>query len=280
MTHHARLNMIMLATIIAALIFLYFRPPTEQAQEFSISSLSSEAVQDVRLIKQHDEIVLSKTRGQWRILKPIQARADEKKIAEIILVHQAKAQQRFPLENLERFGLDRAYVQLYLNDEYFGFGSYVPITNQQYVANGEHVYVISPRYGLLFPAHAQDLASRQLLEAEEVPIKFESHQFIVELQQLNWHIRNLQSGKLPDEQTLEQWVKSWQTARAEHILQPHEMDGGFIELANIKISLQDDKNIAVKVLHNADQVVFMRSNEDVGYAFSNEAGQQLLTPFQ
>ena len=58
------------------------------------------------------------------------------------------------------------------------------------------------------------------------------------------------------------------------------MDGGFIELANIKISLQDDKNIAVKVLHNADQVVFMRSNEDVGYAFSNEAGQQLLTPFQ
>ncbi len=280
MTHHARLNMIMLATIIAALIFLYFRPPTEQAQEFSISSLSSEAVQDVRLIKQHDEIVLSKTRGQWRILKPIQARADEKKIAEIILVHQAKAQQRFPLENLERFGLDRAYVQLYLNEEYFGFGSYVPITNQQYVANGEHVYVISPRYGLLFPAHAQDLASRQLLEAEEVPIKFESHQFIVELQQLNWHIRNLQSGKLPDEQTLEQWVKSWQTARAEHILQPHEMDGGFIELANIKISLQDDKNIAVKVLHNADQVVFMRSNEDVGYAFSNEAGQQLLTPFQ
>ena len=191
MTHHARLNMIMLATIIAALIFLYFRPPTEQAQEFSISSLSSEAVQDVRLIKQHDEIVLSKTRGQWRILKPIQARADEKKIAEIILVHQAKAQQRFPLENLERFGLDRAYVQLYLNEEYFGFGSYVPITNQQYVANGEHVYVISPRYGLLFPAHAQDLASRQLLEAEEVPIKFESHQFIVELQQLNWHIRNL-----------------------------------------------------------------------------------------
>lgn len=280
MTHHARLNMIMLATIIAALIFLYFRPPTEQAQEFSISSLSSEAVQDVRLIKQHDEIVLSKTRGQWRILKPIQARADEKKIAEIILVHQAKAQQRFPLENLERFGLDRAYVQLYLNEEYFGFGSYVPITNQQYVANGEHVYVISPRYGLLFPAHAQDLASRQLLEAEEVPIKFESHQFIVELQQLNWHIRNLQSGKLPDEQTLEQWVKSWQTARAEHILQSHEMDGGFIELANIKISLQDDKNIAVKVLHNADQVVFMRSNEDVGYAFSNEAGQQLLTPFQ
>lgn len=280
MTHHARLNMIMLATIIAALIFLYFRPPTEQAQEFSISSLSSEAVQVVRLIKQHDEIVLSKTRGQWRILKPIQARADEKKIAEIILVHQAKAQQRFPLENLERFGLDRAYVQLYLNEEYFGFGSYVPITNQQYVANGEHVYVISPRYGLLFPAHAQDLASRQLLEAEEVPIKFESHQFIVELQQLNWHIRNLQSGKLPDEQTLEQWVKSWQTARAEHILQPHEMDGGFIELANIKISLQDDKNIAVKVLHNADQVVFMRSNEDVGYAFSNEAGQQLLTPFQ
>ncbi len=280
MTHHARLNMIMLATIIAALIFLYLRPPTEQAQEFSISSLSSEAVQDVRLIKQHDEIVLSKTRGQWRILKPIQARADEKKIAEIILVHQAKAQQRFPLENLERFGLDRAYVQLYLNDDYFGFGSYVPITNQQYVANDEHVYVISPRYGLLFPAHAQDLASRQLLEAEEVPIKFESHQFIVELQQLNWHIRNLQSGKLPNEKTLEQWVKSWQTARAEHILQPQEMDGGFIELANIKISLRDDKNIAVKVLRNADQVVFMRSNEDVGYVFSNEAGQQLLTPFQ
>lgn len=280
MTHHARLNMIMFATIMAVLILLYFKPYAQQAQEYSISALSSEDIYNVRIVKQRDEILLTKESGRWRLVQPIQARADGKKVAEIIQVNQAKAQQRFPLENLERFGLDRAHVQVYFDDEYFGFGGYVPITNQQYVANDEHVYMISPRYGLAFPAHAMDLVSRQLLEPDEIPVKFESDQFIVELQQHDWHIRNQRSGDLPGEQTLERWAQSWQTARPENILQLHEIETDFVELAHINISLQNNENISLKFLHGADQIVVMRGNEDVGYAFSKDAGQRLLTPWR
>lgn len=278
MTYHARLNMIMLVTIMAALMFLYFKPYAEQVQEYSISALSRDAVQKVRIVKQHNEIILTKENGRWRLVQPVQTRADEKKIAEIIQVHLAKAQQRFPLENLERFGLDRPYIQLYLDDQYVGFGGYVPITNQQYVANDEYVYVISPRYGLAFPAHATDLASRQLLEPEEIPVRFESDQFVVELQPPQWHIKSQRSGDLPEEQTLKQWVTLWQTAQAEKILLVPEMDAGFVDFGHMNIRLQNNEYIALNILHSADQIVFVRLNEEIGYAFSKQVGQQLLTP--
>jgi len=270
--------MIMLATIIAALIFLYFKPYAEQAQEYSIAALQSDSVQKLRIIKQHDDILLSKTNGRWRLAHPIQARADEKRIIEIMQVHRAKAQQRLPLENLDRFGLDRPYVQLYIEDEYFRFGGYVPITNQQYVANDEYVYVISPRYGLAFPADAMDLVSRQLLESDEVPVKFESDQFIVELQQQRWHIQSQRSGKLPEEQTLKDWVTVWQTARAEKILLIPEMEAAFMDLGYINIRLKNNENIALSVMHSADQIVLVRLDEKIGYAFSKEVGERLLTP--
>ncbi|MBL8497986.1 DUF4340 domain-containing protein [Nitrosomonas sp. JL21] len=279
MTHHARLNVIMLATIIVALIFLYFKPYDEQAQEYSISALSSDAVRNMRIVKQHDDIMLSKTSGHWHIVQPIQARADEKRISEMMQFHGAKARQRFPLENLERFGLDRPYVKLYLDDHYFGFGSYVPITNQQYVANDEYVYVISPRYGLVFPADAMDLVSRQLLEPEEIPVKFESDQFVVEFQQPRWHVKSQRSGQPPDEQVLKQWVTSWHTARTEKILLASGMEAGFVDLGRINISLLNNENIALNILHSADQIVFVRLNEKIGYAFPQEVGQRLLTPW-
>ena len=278
MTHHARLNMIMLATIVAALIFVYFKPYAEQAQEYSIAALSSDAVQKVRIVKQHDDIMLSKTNGRWHLVQPIQARADKKRIIEIMQVYRAKAQQRFPLENLDRFGLDHPYVQLYIDDNYFGFGGYVPITNQQYVANNEHVYVISPRYGLAFPAHAMDLVSRQLLEPEEVPVKFESEQYVVEFQQQHWQFKSQRSGKLPEEQALKHWVASWRAAQAEEILPTTETDTGFEDLGHINISLQNNETITLKILHGADQIVFVRLNEKIGYVFPREVGQQLLTP--
>src|SRR5687768_6125053 len=117
MTHHARLNLIMFATIAGLMVFLYFRPQSQGVQEYSISSGSVEAVQSLRIIKQQQEIALKQLDNRWHVIKPVQARADEKKVREILKILTATGNQRFPLADLGRFGLDQPGAQLYIDDE-------------------------------------------------------------------------------------------------------------------------------------------------------------------
>ncbi len=280
MTYHARLNLIMLITILGVLVFLYFKPQTQEAQQYLISSHSAQAVQNLRVLKQQNELVLSQTNNQWYLIKPIQARADEKKIREILQVRMAKSQQRFPLENLDRFGLKRPFVQLYIDDEYFGFGGFSPITNQQYIAKDDYVYMISPRYGLTLPASINDLISLQLLESDEIPIRFELDHIVIEFQNKHWSVRKQQSKEVLGEKAIMQWVLLWQTMRTEKMLPQPEIISDFVEAGNIAITLRDDRKINLNVLQNADQILLIRLDEGVGYTFPIEVGRQLLDPLR
>ncbi len=86
MTHHARLNLIMLATIVGLMVFIYFKPQSQGVQEYLISSGSVEAVQHLRIVRQQQEIALKRMDSRWHLTKPVQARADEKKASDILQI--------------------------------------------------------------------------------------------------------------------------------------------------------------------------------------------------
>ncbi|MBX9636699.1 MAG: DUF4340 domain-containing protein, partial [Nitrosomonas sp.] len=151
MTHHARLNLIMVATIGSLLLFLYFKPQSQSNPEYSIASNSAETVQSVHIVRPQQEIMLKRLNDHWYLTTPLHARANEEKVRRILEILQAKSQQRFPLTDLGRFGLERPNVLLTIDDTQFGFGGFAPTTNQQYMAAGDHVYLIAPRYALALP---------------------------------------------------------------------------------------------------------------------------------
>ncbi len=281
MTHHARLNLLMLATILSVLVFLYFKPHAQEAQEYPISAhAGQQAAQNLRILKQHNKLELSQTNNRWYLIEPVKARIDEKKIKEILQVRMAKSQQRFSLENMGRFGLDRPFVQLYIDDEYFGFGGFAPITNQQYVAKDDYVYMISPRYGLTLPTSINDLISLQLLESDEIPLRFESDHIVIEFLHKRWSIKEQQSDNALGEKMIKQWVLLWQTMRTEKLLPQSEVNSDFVEAGNIAITLRDDRKINLNILQNTDEILLIRLDEGVGYTFPIEVGRQLLDPLR
>lgn len=279
MTHHAQLNLIMFATIIGVVVFLYFRPESQDIQEYSISLSPAETVQNLRIVRQQKEIVLKQLDNRWYLIKPIQVRADEKKIIDVLEILTASSNQRFPLADLGRFSLDQPNVQLYIDDEYFGFGGFSPTTNQQYVAAGDYVYLISPRYVLTLPLSASDLISPGLLATNEIPVKFELNHLIVEFQNGNWNIIVQDSEEALSEETIKHWVQLWQTANARELTLDHEFDTDFVERGLIKISLQDGQEISLRILQNESEVIFLRVNEGIGYHFLVDVGRQLLDPY-
>ena len=278
MTHRARLNLIMFATIAGLAVFLYFRPQSPDIHKYPLSTSPVEAVQNLRIVRQQQEIALQKLDNHWYLVKPIQARADEREIAEILEILRVSSNQRLPLADLERFGLDQPNVQLYLNDEYFGFGGFAPTTNQQYVATGDQVYLISPRYVLALPLIASDLINPQLLASNEIPVKFELNHLTVEFQNENWRITMQHSGEALDEETIKHWIQLWQTAHARELILEQALGPDFVVKGLIKVALQNGQEINLKILQNEFSVLLLRVNDGFGYQFPIDVGQQLLDP--
>lgn len=279
MTHHARLNLIMFATVAGLVVFLYFRPQSQDIPEYSISSRPVETVQNLRIIRQQKEIVLEQLDNRWRMIEPVQVCADDKKIREILEILTASSHHRFPLTDLERFGLDQPDMRLYINDEYFGFGGFAPITYQQYVATGDDIYLISSRYALTLPVSASDLINPGLLASHQIPVKFEMSRLTVEFKNENWSSRVQDSDKALNGEAIEHWVRLWQTALAQEITLNHELGADFTETDRIKISLQDTQEINLKVLQNESEIVLVRVNEGIGYHFPVDTGRQLIDPY-
>lgn len=279
MTHPARLNLIMLVTIVGLLVLLYFKPQIQDVQQYPISSAPMEDVQTIRILRQQKEMVLKRLDRRWHLIKPIQAQADENKIKEILGILAANSDQRFPAADVDRFGLDRPSVQLYFDDEYVGFGGFSPVTHQQYVMTNDHVYLIAPRYVLALPLGASDLISPQLLTSNEMPVRLELNHLTVEFKNGNWSNVIQDSGKKLDAEMIEHWLYLWQTAYARELTFEQQLNDDLVEAGDIKISFKNEQKIVLRILQSETEVVFLRANDGIGYHFPVDVGRQLLDPY-
>ncbi|MBP6354317.1 MAG: DUF4340 domain-containing protein [Nitrosomonas sp.] len=278
MTYHARLNLIMVTTLIILVTFLYLRPQSQQPEEYSVSSGTVRSAQNIRIVRQEKEIVLKHLDNGWHIIEPVYAFADESKVLEIMNILSATSQQRFPLADLERFSLERPNMQLYIDNEYFGFGGFAPTTNQQYLATGDYVYLISPRYVITLPLEASDMLNPMLLTPNETPVKFELTDLTVAFQNGKWNSTTQNAEQLPKEDVIKHWIQLWQTTYANKITLEQAFGEDFAEIGHIKISLQNGQEISFKVLQNEAEVVILRINQGISYHIPIEVGQQLLDP--
>lgn len=278
MTHHARLNLIMTATIIVLIVFLYFRPQSSENAEYPVANEPAEAVQDLRIAKRQQEIVLKRQDGQWHLIKPVQIRADDEKVGKILEILQARSQQRFENADLGRFGLEHPHAQLTIGNAHFDFGGFAPTTHQQYVATGSYVYVLTPRYALALPRNAGDLVDPRLLVAGEIPVKFKLPHGEVTFHDGNWRVTPQHAAETLSAAMLKHWVELWQSARAAELKMAAELDSDFAEIGSIKIDLQGEREISLKILQNQSSIVLLRVKEGIGYQFPLETGRQLLDP--
>lgn len=276
MTHHAKINWIMFATIVGLVVFLYVRPQSQTMQEYRISSRSIDSVQSVKIVQHGNEIVLEHSAEGWALIHPFQNQIDEKKLAGVLEILSASSHYRFPVTDLAHFGLDQPNIRLYINNDYFGFGGLAPTTNQQYVATNDHIYLISPRYAVMLPSSPVDLIRTKLLATHEAPVKFELDLLTVQLQNKKWHVDTLESGQTLSEKTIEYWVKLWQLADASEVT--FEQPVNSLNKGSIRIGLVDGKILNFEILQTESEVILVRVGENIYYHFPIDTGMRLLNP--
>lgn len=281
MTYHARLNLIMLTTIIGLVIFLYIKPLSDEAQVYRISSLPPQAAQDIRIMHKDNRIVLEKLENRWYLTEPIKARADEKKVTRLLEILSAKSEHRFLPTDLERFNLDTPNVKLSINQESFDFGGLTPITNQQYIATGDSVFLISPRYAVMLQSQPVKIVSPTLLADTETPVSFELGDVRIEKHEQQWVVSPGNSEQVLSQAEINRWVELWQQAAHNLLLDSEILHSDDMPLAfkEINIRLQNGQEIKFNVLAYGTELLLARSDEEIRYVFSTNAGKLLLDPY-
>jgi len=272
------LNLALLVALVGLGLYAYLRPKHEEAPGLALSQVKREEVSRIRVERRGaPTIELEKSDAQWRMLAPYKTRADGSQVDRLLDIAAATSKEKLPLADLQRYGLAPATVKIALNDQVFEFGSLNEITNEQYVASGEALYLVAPYLGYGIPTDAARLVSHRLLGDDEAPAAFDFGR---------WRATKDESGKwsvtgsaprkdAPSTDDLNRWADEWRLANSLSV-EPHKGARGGEKVA---VGVRGGKVITFVVLSRKPEVQLLRTDENMRYRLGAEAGARLLDPW-
>jgi hypothetical protein len=271
-------NLILLAALVALGLYVYLRPESETAPDSAITTLKREQVDRIRVERRGSPTIeLDKRGGEWYLRAPFKTRADVFQVDRLLDVAAATSKQKLPRTDLARFELDPPRVVVTLNDQSFAFGAVNEVTNEQYMALGDAVYLVPPYLGYGIPTDASKLISHRLLGPGEAPSGFDFGRWkAIKDGQGKWSL----SGALPRQDALSQddlnrWADEWKIVSS-LAAEPHR---GARARERVSVRLGADKAIVFEILAREPEVRLLRTDENVLYKLGAEAGRRLLDPW-
>lgn len=267
----ATLVNVALALLVAGLaLFLYLRPNPTVAPDFRIATLDPDQVTRIRIERGAVPIVLEQRGQRWYLVEPYAARADAFRVRQLLDLLNARATRKLPATELARFDLDRPAVRVLFNDQPIAFGTVSEVSNEQYVAVGDGVYLIPVRHIAALPQDAKDLTGRQLFAPDEELVEISIGPATMSQQDGRWRL-NAETALSQDD--LNRWSDAWKEASS-LITQKGEPAA---RSEAITVKLKSGKTVRLVVLQREPELVLLREDEGLQYHFSAAAGKRLLT---
>lgn len=279
-----------LLVIVGALgAWVYYKPKTSEHTSHALSTLIAsdvkrarfERVSTPRTAQSADTqqpttttsvISLERIEGQWRMTAPIAARTDKFQIDRLFSILEARSTVRYPATDLARFGLEQPLATLTVEDQTFAFGAINKTTREQYVMTHNEVYLVAPAYGAALPRNADALLARQLLAANEMPVRFDLPGFTLALEDGTWAVAPAAPDLSADDRSA--WVESWRQASAMSVA----AHSGGTAAQDIRIELKDGRILHLGIVKREPELVLVRADEGVQYLFVPDIAKRLMSP--
>jgi len=224
------LNLLLLAVVIGIAVFLHLRPQQQaQSAKFEVSNLKMADFNTVKAeFPAKAPTIFEKQDGYWMMRKPYPARADQASVHRAMSIIAATTATRLPLQDAAKYGLDQPVLKLTLSgskgDQVFTFGTYNPVSEEQYVGYAGQVYLLPGQYSEaaatqpiemvdkapLSPADRKQLAGFDLAHLEQ----WEENALKVQMSNEGKWVVNDAHAK-PTQNEMNEWMDfSWAQAQA------------------------------------------------------------------
>ncbi len=286
------LNIVMLVLVAGLVAFLYLRPQT---------NIDGPALHEVTTLKLADfnaikvefptqaPTTFEKIDGFWRMTAPYKARADQISVQRILSIIAAKTKDKFSATDKEKFGLNNPQLRLKLSGaagiEEFIFGTFNTVTDEQYVAYKDSVYLLSGGYAEAATTQAIEMVDKSPLaqpEAKQIAgfdyahlEQWEDIGLQVDIVEGNWKT-NAPKAKITQNE-LNEWLDfSWKQAQAKQV-ELYTPDRK-ITYPSFKIKLKDGTKVHFDKIQESPDLLLARPEEGLLYHFANDVGFTMLNP--
>lgn len=285
-------NLLLLAIVVGIAVFLHFKPEEKaEVVRFEVSTLKMADFDAVKAeFPAKAPTIFERQDGYWMMRKPYAARADQMSVQRALSIIAATSSTRLPLQDASKYGLDQPVLRLTLSgrqgEHVFSFGTYNPVTEEQYVGYGNQVFLLSGQYSEaaatqpiemvdkmpLSPAERKQLAGFDLAHLEQ----WEENALKVQLAtDGKWRVNDPKAK--PTQNDMNEWMDfSWAQAQATSV-EFYTPDRKQV-YPSFEVLLKDGQKVHFDKMQESPEYLLARPDEGIIYHFPNDAGFTMVNP--
>jgi len=295
------LNLILLLAVASLVAFLYLKPKSngeEVVDQYEVSDFKLAEFTGVQVdFPSRSQVLFEKVDGYWRMMAPFKAHADNASVQRILSIIAAKTktkitpadqQTQFSQSELDKFGLSNPVIKLSLirgnaTKEQFLFGTYNPVTDEQYIAHGQAIYLLPINYSEAASTQVIELIDKSPIKPQEKIVGFDfSHleqwedaKLKLDLIEGNWKV-SIKEAK-PTQNELNEWLNfSWVQTSAQSVeLYTPDLRKQYPYL---EIKMADGHKVRFNKIQESPKLLLARPDEGIIYTYPSDEGFTMLNP--
>lgn len=286
------LNLVLLLVVIGIALFLHLKPQDAvQTAKYEVSGLKMAEFDAVKAeFPAQAPTIFEKKDGYWMMIKPYPARADQPSVHRILSIIAATTATRLPLQDAGKYGLDQPRLKLTLSGSHgehvFVFGTFNPVTEEQYMSYQGHVYLLSGQY-------AEAAATQPIEMVDKIPLALDERKQVAGFDFA--HLEQWEANALkvtlatdgqwavsdpkakPTQNDLNEWMDfSWVQAQAKSVefYTPDRKQA----YPSFEVLLRNGKKVHFEKMQESPEYLLARPDEGVIYHFANDIGFTMVNP--
>jgi hypothetical protein len=272
-------NGMLLVGVVGMGAYAWHRSNKPAEPSFKLSTQAASAAAKIAVtLKSGGSYALEKRDNVWYLTAPMQARADQTQVQRILDLLAATSKEQLPATDLKRFELEAPALTVTIDAQKFAFGTTNPLTQEQYLATGNNVYLVQSYYASLVPATPDRILTHNLFRPGETPAAFTFKTFDVTQKDSKWTLTPAPAAEKerPSQDDLNRWVDDWRFASSLATQMASGKDKKAPESITVKLS--DGKLLNFAILRKEPELVLVRTDENLEFHFSGEVSKRLLQP--
>ena len=281
-------NILLLVLVLGIAAFIKLRPQQAVVKEaaYEVSSLKLGTFTKVSVeFPAKAPVAFEKNDGYWYIVQPYKARADQMLVMRILSLVAAKSVQKFEATDLAQFGLDQPKLKLKFDNEAFSFGTFNPVTSEQYVAYNNHVYLLPVSYAENAQSPVEEYLDKTPFKPDEQK-KISGFDFshLEQWEEVRLNV-DLVDGKWkaspekakPTQNEMNEWFDSYWRNMSVQRVEPYTPDRK-TTYPSFEVKLSDGRKVHLDKIQESPELLLGRPDEGMMYHVPPDIGFTLLNP--
>ena len=281
-------NVLLLVLVLGIGAFIKLRPHQAVLKEvaYEVTSVKLATFTKVSVeFPAKAPLAFEKVDGYWYLVKPYKARADQMLVMRILSLLAAKSAQKFEATDLTQFGLDQPKLKLKFDNEEFIFGTFNPVTSEQYVAYQNNVYLLPVSYAENAQSPIEEYLDKSPFKPDEQKKisgfdfshleQWEETRLNVDLTDGKWTASPAKAK--PSQNDMSEWFDSYWRNISVLRVEPYTPDRK-TSYPSFEVKLSDGRKVHLDKLQESPELLLGRPDEGMMYHVPPDIGFTLLNP--